>query len=44
MSGKWTYVIQSYAADSMAKTRKDFVKAKEEPKPASGKADAAAGK
>ena len=30
--GKWTYTISSYAAESMSKTRKDLVKAKEEPK------------
>ena len=31
-TGKWTYSISSYSADSMAKARKDLVKAKEEPK------------
>ncbi|MBO5940457.1 MAG: DUF4340 domain-containing protein [Kiritimatiellae bacterium] len=31
-AGKWTYLISSYSADSMSKTRKDLVKAKEEPK------------
>lgn len=31
-TGKWTYLISSYSADSMSKTRKDLVKAKEEPK------------
>lgn len=31
--GKWIYTISSYAAESMMKTRKDLVKAKEEPKP-----------
>ena len=30
--GKWTYLISSYSAESMSKTRKDLVKAKEEPK------------
>ena len=30
--GKWTYTISSYSAESMSKTRKDLVKAKEEPK------------
>ena len=30
--GKWTYAISSYSAESMSKTRKDLVKAKEEPK------------
>ena len=30
--GKWTYLISSYSADSMSKSRKDLVKAKEEPK------------
>lgn len=30
--GKWTYTISSYAAEKMMKTRKDLVKAKEEPK------------
>ena len=30
--GKWTYTISSYSAASMSKTRKDLVKAKEEPK------------
>jgi len=29
---KWTYLISSYSADSMSKSRKDLVKAKEEPK------------
>ena len=29
-SGKWIYTISSYSADSMSKTRKDLVKAKEE--------------
>ena len=31
-AGKWTYTISSYSAESMSKTRKDLVKAKEEPK------------
>lgn len=31
-TAKWTYLISSYSADSMSKTRKDLVKAKEEPK------------
>ena len=31
-SGKWVYTISSYSADNLAKTRKDLVKAKEEPK------------
>lgn len=31
--GKWIYTISSYAAESMMKTRKDLVKAKDEPKP-----------
>ena len=30
--GKWTYTISSWSAESMSKTRKDLVKAKEEPK------------
>ena len=30
--GKWTYSVSSYSADNMAKSRKDLVKAKEEPK------------
>ena len=38
-SGKWVYTISSYSAESMSKTRKDLVKAKEEPK----KADPAKG-
>jgi hypothetical protein len=29
--GKWTYTISSYAAEKMMKTRRDLVKAKEEP-------------
>ena len=35
--GKWTYTISSYSAESMSKTRKDLVKAKEEPKPEEAK-------
>ena len=31
-AGKWTYTISTYSAESMSKTRKDLVKAKEEPK------------
>ncbi len=31
-TGKWTYRISSYSADSMSKSRSDLVKAKEEPK------------
>ena len=31
-TGKWTYMISSYSADSMSKSRSDLVKAKEEPK------------
>ena len=31
-TGKWTYLISSYSADSMSKSRDDLVKAKEEPK------------
>jgi len=31
-TGKWTYVIPSYNADNMIKSRADFVKPKEEPK------------
>lgn len=30
--GKWTYTIPYYKAESLSKTRKDLVKAKEEPK------------
>ena len=30
--GKWIYTISSYSAENMMKTRKDLVKAKEEPK------------
>ena len=38
-TAKWTYTISSYSADSMSKTRKDLVKAKEEPKKADDKKD-----
>lgn len=31
-TGKWIYTVSSYTADNMSKTRKDLVKAKEEPK------------
>ena len=31
-SGKWIYTISSYNADNLSKSRKDLVKAKEEPK------------
>ena len=31
-AGAWTYSVSSYSADNMSKTRKDLVKAKEEPK------------
>ena len=31
-TGKWTYMISSYSADSMSKSRSDLVKPKEEPK------------
>ena len=31
-AGKWTYVIPSYNAENMTKSRSDLVKAKEEPK------------
>ena len=37
--GKWTYLISSYSADSMSKSRKDLVKAKEEPKKGEKKDD-----
>ena len=30
--GKWIYTISSYSAENMMKSRKDLVKAKEEPK------------
>ncbi len=30
--GKWIFTISSYSAENMMKTRKDLVKAKEEPK------------
>ena len=38
-AGKWTYLISSYSADSMSKSRKDLVKAKEEPKKDEAKKD-----
>ena len=38
-TGQWTYLISSYSADSMSKTRKDLVKAKEEPKKDEAKKD-----
>ena len=38
-TGKWTYLISSYSADSMSKSRKDLVKAKEEPKKDEKKSD-----
>lgn len=38
-TGKWTYSVSSYSADNMAKTRKDLVKAKEEPKKDDAKKD-----
>ena len=38
-TGKWTYLIASYSADSMSKTRKDLVKVKEEPKKDDAKKD-----
>ena len=31
-TGKWAFSVSSYSADNMSKTRKDLVKAKEEPK------------
>jgi hypothetical protein len=30
-TGRWTYLISSYSAESMQKSRKDLVKAKETP-------------
>jgi len=42
--GKWTYSISSYAADNLAKARKDLVKAKEEPKKDEPKKDESAKK
>ncbi len=39
--GKWIYTISSYSAENMMKTRKDLVKAKEEPKKDEKKADEA---
>lgn len=38
--GAWTYSVSSYSADNFSKTRKDLVKAKEEPKKDDAKADA----
>ena len=38
-TGKWAYSISSYSADNMSKTRKDLVKAKEEPKKDEAKKD-----
>ena len=38
-TGKWTFLISSYSADSMGKTRKDLVKAKDEPKKDESKKD-----
>lgn len=40
--GKWVFTISSYAAENMMKTRKDLVKAKEEPKKEEKKTDEAA--
>ena len=39
--GKWIYTISSYSAENMMKTRKDLVKAKEEPKKTEAKKDEA---
>ena len=36
---KWVFTVSSYSADSMSKTRKDLVKAKEKPKAEEKKAD-----
>ena len=41
-TGKWAFSISSYSADNMSKTRKDLVKAKEEPKKDEAKKDAPA--
>ncbi len=38
-TGKWAFSISSYSADNMSKTRKDLVKAKEEPKKDEAKKD-----
>ena len=38
-TGKWAFSISSYSADNMSKTRKDLVKAKEEPKKDDAKKD-----
>ena len=40
--GKWVYLISTYSAENMMKSRKDLVKAKEEPKKDEKKADAKA--
>ena len=40
--GKWIFTISSYSAENMMKTRKDLVKAKEEPKKEEKKTDEAA--
>ncbi|MGN0832791.1 MAG: DUF4340 domain-containing protein, partial [Kiritimatiellia bacterium] len=40
-NAKWVYTISSYSAENMMKSRKDLVKAKEEPKPAETKPEAA---
>ena len=37
--GKWVFTISSYSAENMMKTRKDLVKAKEEPKKDEAKKD-----
>ena len=37
--GKWVFTVSSYAAESLMKTRKDLVKAKEEPKKDAVKTD-----
>ena len=37
--GKWVFTISSYSAENMMKTRKDLVKAKEEPKKEEAKKD-----
>ncbi len=38
--GEWIFTISSYSAEGMMKTRKDLVKAKEEPKPSEEGAEA----
>ena len=40
-TGKWTFSVASHYADNMSKTRKDLVKAKEEPKKEEPKKDEA---